>query len=90
MKRTTLVLFLASLVAQFVCFPQAQPTREYILRDVRQTAKRHADSGTSKDSKYVLDLWEQNPAGVTRQEILRAYDLNPAHSGISRDRQTPY
>lgn len=59
------------LLIQIICYSQ---TREDILRSVRQAAKRHVESGSGKDSKYVLDMWEKNSAGVTRQEILRAYD----------------
>jgi hypothetical protein len=74
-------------LAQFVCFSQIQATRADILRDVQQTARRHAESGAGKDSKYVFDLWEQNSAGVTRQEILRAYDEEFTKAKEAHDRK---
>ena len=77
MSRTSLIgrfLFFLYLLAQFVSLSQTKPTRDDILQDIRHIAIRHAESGAGKDAKYVLDIWETNTAGVTRQEILRTYD----------------
>jgi hypothetical protein len=69
-----LFLLLSCLSAPVLCFSQTHLSRGDILREVRDAAKRHAESNTGKDSKYALDMWGQNPAGVTPEEILRAYD----------------
>jgi hypothetical protein len=53
---------------------QPAATRSSILHDVREAAKRHADSNAGKDSNYVLRVWGQNSAGVSEKELLQAYD----------------
>ncbi|MBV9761673.1 MAG: NACHT domain-containing protein [Acidobacteriaceae bacterium] len=60
--------------------------RDDILSDVRQAAKRHVNSGSGKDSKYALDMWGKNSAGVTPQEILRAYDEEYSKDKEEQDR----
>ena len=80
-------LFSLCVFAQLASFSQKQPTRTEILRDVQEIARRHAESGAGKDNKYALDQWEQNPAGVSRREILRVYDEEYTKVKSERDKE---
>jgi hypothetical protein len=62
------------LFVHLVCLAQLPTTRDGILNDVRQRAHAHAESGASKDSKLILDLYDPNPAGLSRQQLLDVYD----------------
>src|SRR5437879_3986677 len=69
---------------------QDQPRRDEILPDVKTIARRHAESGSGKDRKYVLDLDELNSAGVSRQELLKVAGVQDtatvdAYSGLSKN-----
>ncbi|HET9228969.1 MAG TPA: NACHT domain-containing protein, partial [Thermoanaerobaculia bacterium] len=66
----TLLLLLLS----FCALASTPPSRQTVIEEIRQYAKRHASSGSRMETGLVVDLYRDNAVGLTPQQIAHFYE----------------